>query len=83
MLSPSTLAIRCQRFAGQFVGRDYKYAVWLRVRYVNNTQIPAGVRLSENYPRPVPTRAIFACFLQYVCDLVFIYPLIMNVRFPS
>lgn len=50
MLLSSALAKRHERLASQFISCDHEHAVGLRVRYINNTQIPAGTSLPQSDP---------------------------------
>jgi hypothetical protein len=50
LLLPSTPAKCCQRFADEIISRDNKYRVWLWIRNIDNTQVPARVGATQRNP---------------------------------
>src|ERR1039458_10419428 len=75
MLLLSAPAVRRQRFPGQVVCRDRKYAVQFSVRDIDDAQVSARCCPAQSNPGTFAARPILSRLLQHVDDLGLVHPM--------
>src|SRR5208283_936807 len=83
-LSPAPASpVSKQRFAFQFVGRNYEHAFRLRVGNIDDTQIPSAPRLPDSDSRTVASRPVLARCFEDILDFPFVNAMLKDVRLPG
>src|SRR5206468_999483 len=75
--SPS---IRDERSTPQFICRDHKYTIRLRIWNIDHAEVTTGAGLADGDPRSFLTRAILSWTLQDVRYLILVDIMAVDVR---
>jgi hypothetical protein len=76
----ATPAIRRQRPPAQFISRNHKHTLWLRIRNIDDPQVSPGPGLTEGDSGTLPTGTVFTRGSEDVLYLLLANAMVIDMR---